>query len=595
MADIYINPNIGTGSGIGSELDPFASWDEVTEASDTNYYIVRGTTQLITARADFNNLSNIKIRPYGGGADPIIEFYKTLSNTGDFAEVFTNVWVYDSSVEFTRALFVLGLGELGDRNTSTWRNRVNFIARGGGRGPESFSVYGQWDTTDGAAAINIATITEGNPTIIALASAGDNASGDDSPVLIAGNTGNVDINGYHIATWTANDTFTIDVDTSGGLQNNDGALNRSAKLYIYSDDNPITKWGNTYYITSQDPIFQIRGTSANISIKGIATKYGYAVEIIRDTSDGIEIIRVTGEHCRQHLRIVGSPTNCRIVDPVCYRAGEQAYYLTGTPGAGNRLIRPQAYDLGGSDFIGGIYCPNCNAASSFLISRPLIQRINRDPYWPGECYSLYTDGSSNNVIFKGGYLSDSEIGFLHTFNNPQDVYFIGIIGDTANMGSWQQITTNGSSTNIYNCTFKNVFIGSRYSKTTDAMNFTALDKNNIYISNGDTGSIGLLVNDPIDDSTGATLVEDYNIFSGFDTNKQRADEGALIIPFGANNFTADPLLDSNYEPASNSPAIRSGINISVTVLTDSQGRLLPIVPDRGAGGRYSRRKADIGL
>lgn len=71
MATFYIDPNTGTGSGIGSFGDPFAAWSEATITSDNTYLQNRGT--IVTEQVTLSEVDNVILGAYGSGADPIID------------------------------------------------------------------------------------------------------------------------------------------------------------------------------------------------------------------------------------------------------------------------------------------------------------------------------------------------------------------------------------------------------------------------------------------------------------------------------------------------------------------------------------------
>ena len=74
MTDFYIDPDTGSGSGVGSEADPFAAWSEATFAAGSSYFQKRGTTTttsvnlIVTGTID----NRIVFGSYGTGERPII-------------------------------------------------------------------------------------------------------------------------------------------------------------------------------------------------------------------------------------------------------------------------------------------------------------------------------------------------------------------------------------------------------------------------------------------------------------------------------------------------------------------------------------------
>jgi hypothetical protein len=72
MATFYIDPDSAT-DGVGSEADPFNTWDSVTTAAGNTYLQKRGTTFVGTITLAANgSAKNLIIGAYGEGADPII-------------------------------------------------------------------------------------------------------------------------------------------------------------------------------------------------------------------------------------------------------------------------------------------------------------------------------------------------------------------------------------------------------------------------------------------------------------------------------------------------------------------------------------------
>lgn len=74
MANFYIDPDTGSGTGVGSEADPFAAWSEATFAAGNSYFQKRGTTVTETVTVDVTGTSgsHVVLGAYDTGADPII-------------------------------------------------------------------------------------------------------------------------------------------------------------------------------------------------------------------------------------------------------------------------------------------------------------------------------------------------------------------------------------------------------------------------------------------------------------------------------------------------------------------------------------------
>jgi len=505
---IYIDPDSGNDSWDGSRgiyisgtTGPRATMP--TMASDNDYYYLRGTTSDLTARIDIQTLDNITVGAYWMNG--------TTEETGDSPlakPIFTSYLTLSSTGDFTDLGGNVWVYDSGDGFTNN-----HFLLGLGALGTRSSP---QWTERRNY-----------------LSAAGPPASSFDT-----------------FGQWDAN---------VGAAAPNE------AKLYIYSDANPVTKWGNIYVARFQRQVFRIRTNSTNITIENLKFVNAYVgVNMITGSGENNQNITVQNceaEHCAFGITsgsTSGNETNTKILNNEFYEVGNWGIRCADEhPGL---LVQGNIIDgAGGAESIGGIYGPTKGtAAAPAIFELNTVKNIYLGDYW-NESYGLYMETTGTYSTYRRNYVENCQKAGLHSNSGePFNVYHSNVVVDCI-----QGISDSDSNSNdnhqcsYHNNVFYNVRVGMWIGRPVGITTVDAKVYNNIFVGDGNVNSAGFQLDPEVDDLGG--LDEDYNVVYNFNTNIERTS-GVLLTAFGANNSTADPLLNSTYNIISNaSPAYATGV------------------------------------
>ena len=321
--------------------------------------------------------------------------------------------------------------------------------------------------------------------------------------------------------WDANE------DGGGGTTTN--------KLYVYSDENPVTKWGSIYYTRTVSGPFQIQNGSTNINISGFKFMHsgrGIANLGNTGTNDNVVVEDCISEHCYLGFSFgnTGTIANCGVKNNVISAAGSVGIRINGAMTVGNYITDNIINNTGGCDCVGGIY-GNPVATGELLISGNQILTVTEDPYWANEGYGLYSEQQSENITWSDNYVYGCADRAAFHINGGSDnvVYSGNLVVNCKEMFNGSDSSAHETDNySIHDNVAYNLRNGIVFNRPSSNGTMTAFLKNNIIYSDG-TGGTDVLI-DADTAGIAGSVDEDYNCFFGFTTENNA----------GANNITTDP-------------------------------------------------------
>lgn len=394
-----------------------------------------------------------------------------------------------------------------------------------------------------------------------------------------------------------------------------------AVIAIYSDVNPIDKWG-TVYVAGMNThnVFNVYGASSNILIDSLNFQYGFTplknLALTGARNSDIVLQNCLIESMYYGLRLGTYQDNMIYQDNDIYASMDTGIRLGGAlEGSGNKILRNTVTDTGHCVDGPGIYgTPMATAGSPLLIAENVVDRCHDGLYWLNEARGIYIDsgqasGFSPEYIDIIGNtvknLRDSSRNPAYKLNGGTTaVRLISNKSINCNIGfdSSDAYPREFDSFELLFNTFMDVDSAISFTRNSAGNTVDAKVFGNVATANPESPgqATGISLDNDIDDL--ATAVDnDGNWFYNFGTVITRYQGGTLQHTLGANTVTdKDPLLDNNADLAGNSPARRSslysiysGISNDYRVDAKQRNKLIPY--DAGAVGFDTRYKSPIGL
>lgn len=332
----------------------------------------------------------------------------------------------------------------------------------------------------------------------------------------------------------------------------------TAKLYIYADANPVTKWTTIYYTDRQQGL-QIYSASNDVTIENIHfmhSRVGIIAEATAAQMDNLIIQNCIVEHSYHGIQYRGTTNginNFRCEDNIIKSAASVGIYPTNTIEGSSHIARNTILNTGVNQVegIGAIY-GKMESTGLLKIYDNYVENVYQGLYWSAEAHCYYTENSSTNVLFENNFGTNAEGNAgLHTNGGTQNVVFSGnlITNCEALFNSSDAAPTETDDFWVCDNVGINIIDGCVFSRPTANGTMSARIYNNILVSTGVTGSEGIKLSATVETLGGVT--EDYNCVYNFETD-------AVRITLGSNSITTDPLINSDGTNTSASPCVGTG-------------------------------------
>ena len=454
MTTIWVNPNaVGANDGT-SDTDAYTSAASVDGSAlgDNDVILLRqGETYTNELALDLSVSlpDNLTVRAYGDSAGvydptqakPIIENYVTLSTPGDWNdEGDGKTWTINiTGADGDAGCCILGMGALGDEDTTSWRTRGNYY--GGNEGQDGGTGWGStglWDM-EVDSGLNIAIY-----------------SGASDPVTTYGNI-------YY-------------------------ALNRSGHLPVL------------YGVTTQDLVgctlqnlviqncyqlfkawWGLDNNFSNLSITGCEARHAWMLASIQTTKH------------TDKTRTGGYPS-LDFSKNIANECGGNTIAIIGNAPGGS--IKSNAITkMGRSDSIGALYwAMSGNPGNPLVIEDNLIDDIDKNSnYWAFEGHGIYIESGSHDLIVRGNTVRNiSRNAGIHSNTGIEDaniqIYGNLITDCLKGIDATDALPSDGDHTlQIFRNTILNVKTGIYLANVNQSFLLNAVD--NIVTCNGESGSI----------------------------------------------------------------------------------------------------------
>lgn len=517
MADIFIDLDAGNDSWDGSageyvsgSVGPRLTLP-TSLLSDTNYYLKRGTSGLMTAPTFITNKQNIIVGAYymEGGVEktdshtvlpkPKLSYYITLTDPNDFVADGASVWRHDSGVMAYRPYALLGMGTLGDTVTSSWGHRKDYLDQGvGNPAGSTFTEEGDYDSTYGSAVEEV-------------------------------------------------------------------------QFYVRNTLNPVTQHGTVYVSTSRHNALYFFQNNENMRVENIHFAHCYS-GIRCNPATGyvctdLTVIGCDFEHCFQGCNYNLGTTSHGAVNPrilFCNFWCSGSNTITWMGGCEGMLVKGNyLYNNGCAHSIGAVYSYNnpCPADNPCIIEDNYIDGVQINDFW-AESFGYYADGGTTHTIYRNNRVRDAQTGGLVTnTGEPGVVFHNNLVFDcpTGMRDTDSAKMDDSAGTVVMNNSFVRVGIGIRIWRSGTHNAFDLVLKNNIFVANDEATPYAILIDAASDNFPPEHNIHDSNnCFFGFAGNKYLDTGGVLNQPIGPGNVYADPGLDEDGFPGYGSPVIGKG-------------------------------------
>ena len=341
----------------------------------------------------------------------------------------------------------------------------------------------------------------------------------------------------------------------------------ATRFTIYSDVNPVTKWGTIYY----NPVYylRIRNGTTNMTIQNIRFKNMSSTVRIPGSTGNTDNIII--QHCEFEHSMRGPqclPQSGTILSNIKIRYNK--FYRIGVVGinngtsvtlygSGNEIHDNEIYDTGYVEGVGGIYGQFGTNSSNVLmkIYNNIVDNVIEGIYWSSEARCLYFEHDSANVRAFKNTLSragTNQAG-LHINGGASNVKCYGnlIYNCDRGFGNSDAFPTGTDEFEICNNTFLNCDIGARYVRGTITDMATTLKNNVFYNASG--GTVVLRIDGDVNGHSGSIDI-DYNLYDGYDTLYENID-GTFTLTVGENNIDG-AYIEQNGYPLIDSDSVDTG-------------------------------------
>jgi hypothetical protein len=349
-------------------------------------------------------------------------------------------------------------------------------------------------------------------------------------------------------------------------------------LYLYSDENPVTKWGSIFFVgQNTNSCIYVGANAANVIIENINFRFAASGVRFQGTTgnlaDNVTFKNSVIEFCYEGVRLSGFAQDVNMSGNEFYACARTGIQVGGTATENtkkNTIDSNRFYDTGYGEGIGhiyGRYAPS-SASTGLKVYRNKCYRSHKGIYWSGEGFGIYPESQAANWDVIANVVADqrSAIGSQAAFhsNGGTGHRWIGNLCYNTSVGfnGSDALPTDNMQEEIFNNTFSEVDLAFTFTRPSlsggEVFNITIY--NNICTSStGGPPSVGISLDPDVDDLGG--IDNDYNFLYGFVTNIRRTS-GTLLTSLGTNtNTTDDPDLDANYAPSRSSPCIGAGIKV----------------------------------
>ena len=512
MTDIYIDPQWG-GNKSGTVPEPYDDFPG-SLSSNNNYWLKYGSELHRTTQVNFANLQNVTIGAYyvvdgvayydhkAGLEKPKWSCHSTITSIDNWSQIETNVWEHNDQSGVQKHNAVLGLGRIGDMNSPSWTERVNYY--GIGTNETGFTTYGQWDREEAAGSPKFAIYSPQNPYLefgtIYYSSAILN------PIIriscSSSNSENITVENIHFRQGVT------------GL--------RIFNNTIQSENITVT---NCIFDHCYDGLKMHQGTSG--------------------TTVNTRIVNNLFNECGNTGIWLGSGTN-------------NGDYI-----AGNTILNTgRSSCIGG--IYGNINEDRTGAVNYTIIENNYVDTVfGVTAMWNYEQRCIYLERGSNHAIVRNNICKKAHNAGLHSNAGTGPNYFLNNLVIDCGLGMEDSDAADqGATENYYigntcvDCEGFGFTIG-RSTASTDSGKVVL--SNNVFVSKDGAGVAAVNLGTKPDD-LGLLETPDNCIAHGYNELVTRAGStsGLQTTP-GGNFVSADPLLsDINYAPSPGSPCINAG-------------------------------------